>query len=155
MVLPDILSPLVFSIAIDSWMMSKISPRKVKPGKRFVRLILVRFSPSDLPRLWNTLMCLQEIVVPWADHEKTGTCKELNDYAFASHVKCYTGQRPDVCDLPISDWFQIAKVVGIKEMLEPETIKFELEVAAKCLGQWLKFLEALRHEQLSDARSEL
>jgi len=73
---------------------------------------------SDRGKAWIGAVreCLQVALIPEVEYALAGqpsTCGQIQDYAFESHVKCYTDpldnsdRSMSVCTLPLTDWIKL------------------------------------------------
>jgi hypothetical protein len=71
---------------------------------------------SSAGKSWvtNTMLCLQQKLVPYGTGAKKLSCSALKDFAFDTHPGCYI--KGGVCKLPPSDWAVIFKTVGFAEL---------------------------------------
>ena len=64
----------------------------------------------------DTMQCLQRALVPEAEGTpqaaNIATCAELEDYTFSTHPACYIDN--GFCELPVSDWEEVVRIVGLK-----------------------------------------
>ncbi|KAF9016318.1 hypothetical protein BDZ89DRAFT_408299 [Hymenopellis radicata] len=97
------------------------------------------FSPKGQQWISDVMFCLQTALQPFGS-SATVDCEELSGSAFASHAKCYVDT--GFCTLPPSDWLKVVEIVGLKTLLEKETILAELETAGQCLEAFI-FLQSL------------
>lgn len=100
---------------------------------RFSALTSSQLSKKGL--IWRdyTLVCLQqELVTLLVTSHNINSCAALKDYAFRSHVSCYTQPVAPICDLDVSDWFTIATVVDLKEYRDSSGREQVIEVIRKC-----------------------
>ncbi|KAF8903198.1 hypothetical protein CPB85DRAFT_1320292 [Mucidula mucida] len=88
------------------------------------------FSPKGQQWISDVMFCLQTALEPFAS-SATVDCEQLSDSAFGSHAKCYVDT--GFCALLPSDWLKVVEIVGLKTLLEKETILAELETAGRCL----------------------
>ncbi|KAG4074248.1 hypothetical protein HA402_008657 [Bradysia odoriphaga] len=70
----------------------------------------VLFSP--LGKMWvsATCFCLQNILagsITSGTFNATTTCTDIENFAWATHLGCYTDTNPSVCNIPITDWIMI------------------------------------------------
>lgn len=91
-----------------------------------------RFSLSGREWVWSTAYCLQTVLIPIANRQKTMTCGEIHSFAFASHPGCYTQPGHSVCDLPFSDWVLLFVMIS-KELNDPATWQQMLKVLRICM----------------------
>ena len=71
-------------------------------------------------------------------------CKRLKDFAFQTHVRCYTQQAASVCRLPISDLVTIYRIIDSVDLLDPYGLRQILGIIRICIAQ-----SALRSEDFS------
>lgn len=69
-----------------------------------------RFSDEGQAWLRDVRPCLQQALVPSLDDHPA--CDEAHARAMSSHVACYTDERHSICDLPIGDVVELARVLG-------------------------------------------
>lgn len=80
-----------------------------------------------------TLTCLQQDIANlFVTSNKVKTCGDLKDFAFASHVGCYTQPFASVCNLPLGDWVTITGVVDLKEYGDRESRAQVIQVIKAC-----------------------
>lgn len=84
-------------------------------GLNYCKAFLGEHSFSAAGQSWrdSTLRCLQEAIVPLIPLEqgRACDCSKIKNFAYSSHVSCYTQPLTSVCDLPISDISLIAKTI--------------------------------------------
>jgi hypothetical protein len=84
-------------------------------GMNYCNAFLSEHEFSSTGKLWrdSALRCLQESLVPIIplDESKTCDCAKVKEFAYSSHVGCYTQPSASVCDLPLSDIGLIAKTI--------------------------------------------
>ncbi len=80
-------------------------------GKRYCEKFLGRSDWSAQGAAWRdkTLLCLQESIVPKLDldHPEKCDCSKMKDFAFQTHISCYSQNTASICRLPASDWAKI------------------------------------------------
>jgi hypothetical protein len=59
----------------------------------------------------------------------------MKDFAFQTHVECYTQQPYSVCDLPIADWRKIFSVIDTRDLLDKEGAAQALAVLQICASK--------------------
>lgn len=89
---------------------------------------LSSFSPNGQTWVTNTMLCLQQALVPDALSGQA-TCASIWSDAFASHAPCYVSS--GVCSIP-QDWALIFKLVGPSFFGGPDALLQVLETAAGC-----------------------
>ena len=70
--------------------------------------------------------CLQVELVPLMKSSKAMTCKEIQTYAFKSHVPCYHTPNPSqpqisFCNLPFVDWLRVTYTIKTSFVKVPLT----------------------------------
>ncbi|PDQ20101.1 hypothetical protein CN311_16025 [Mesorhizobium sanjuanii] len=72
---------------------------------------------SDAGKKWRdaTLLCLQEKIVPQLDisEDPQCDCKKMKEFAFQTHVDCYTQAQASVCDLEWTDYKKIYDTISV------------------------------------------
>jgi len=95
------------------------------------------FSPKGQAWVFDTMLCLQQALVPEATNA-TGAvtgCSALATKAFASHAKCYVDS--GVCKLGVRDWLLIVEIVGINSVImSSDGIKAAMQAIADCVAIW-------------------
>lgn len=100
---------------------------------RFNALTATDLSPKGLVWRDHTLVCLQEQLAHLlVTSNPVNSCSSLKDYAFRSHVGCYTQPVAPVCDLTLGDWVEIVSVVDLKEYADKAGRDQVIEVIRKC-----------------------
>ncbi|OXA58065.1 hypothetical protein Fcan01_06529 [Folsomia candida] len=72
-----------------------------------------KFTSEGQTWLFNTMTCLQDVLVPIANKEVVANCSTIETTAFNSHPVCYVNSPPGVCSLPISDKIELLRIIGI------------------------------------------
>jgi hypothetical protein len=108
---------------------------------------LEKFSPRGQEWVLDTMQCLQCALVPEAEGAPQAahiaTCAELEDYALSMHPACHIDN--GFCELPVSDWGELVRIVGLKIALGSwEVIKTAAEVGMGCGELYLVSILALR-----------
>lgn len=79
----------------------------------------------------NTMLCLQNKLVPYGTGREHLSCDDLKSFAFGTHPACYVGS--GVCSLPPGDWAVIVKTVSLKELFNSiDALKATLKTASGC-----------------------
>lgn len=127
---------------------SELCPCKSSPfeyfetyGKKYCEVFFASSQLSAEGKLWrdSTLRCLQEEIVralPPVNDPDSCDCKQMQVTAFDTHVACYTQASASICNLPLSDWVQIASSSdAIKNLVDQRGRKQMLEVAYICASK--------------------
>lgn len=109
----------------------------VSYGKRYCEKFLdnAKFSPEGKKWRDSTLICLQESTVPLLDLSSKKphcNCAAMRDFAFASHVACYTKPGASICALGAADAAEIFSVVQLKDLFSGDGLKQMGKVADIC-----------------------
>ncbi|MEQ1637040.1 MAG: hypothetical protein ABL903_10120 [Methylococcales bacterium] len=109
-------------------------------GAKYCEKFLKLNGLSESGMKWrdSTLRCLQEAIVPKLPEKKGGgcNCKLMEDFAFQSHVSCYTKQGASICDLDYKDWKNIAEAAElVKGIVDSKSRNQIVEVAKVCLSK--------------------
>jgi hypothetical protein len=108
-------------------------------GRRYCYRFLTATDWSQLGNEWRnqTLACLQNALIE--NLAKTTArvcdCKRLKDFAFQTHVRCYTQQAASVCRLPISDLVTIYRIIDSVDLLDPYGLRQILGVIRICIAE--------------------
>lgn len=90
-------------------------------GKKYCDRFLERSDWSEKGKKWRdaTLICLQERIVPKLEISARPTCdcRAMKNFAFQTHVECYTQAEASVCSLEESDYLKIYKILDVKDDL--------------------------------------
>lgn len=73
-----------------------------------------------------------------ASGNQQSLCKDVFDEAFDSHPGCYTRAEDSFCYLPLRDVYDVAKVIGVKELMTSRTRAQMTETVRICLGQFAR-----------------
>lgn len=107
-------------------------------GKKYCTKFLDNAELSAEGKKWrdSTLRCLQEAIVPvlQISEHPTCNCGNMKDFAFQSHVSCYTKPGASMCSLGALDMLKIVAVVETKDFLSSVGRAQMLRVAGICLG---------------------
>ncbi|RHZ50198.1 uncharacterized protein CDV56_103963 [Aspergillus thermomutatus] len=88
-------------------------------------------SASGQEWITETMLCLQEELVPFTNGSQSPSCSELKQYALGTHAGCYV--KSGVCTLPIEDWGKILEIVAPALISEPENFKAAFATAEDCV----------------------
>ncbi|EAW09351.1 uncharacterized protein ACLA_035540 [Aspergillus clavatus NRRL 1] len=103
-------------------------------GQRFCAKSLIwkpKMSPSGQKWITETMLCLQEQLVPFANGSESSSCGELEEYALGTHAGCYV--KSGVCTLPIEDWGKILEIVFPALVSDPENFQSAFSTARDCV----------------------
>ncbi|KAH9120612.1 hypothetical protein LEN26_008647 [Aphanomyces euteiches] len=76
------------------------------------------------------------------------SCANIHSFAFDSHPSCYTTDNANgisVCDLPVTDWFSLLRVIGLKTLIQLDTIENGNETGLKCLREYFHWRLEKQH----------
>lgn len=108
-------------------------------GKRYCDKFLGRSDWSAQGATWRdkTLLCLQESIVPKLnlDHPEKCDCAKMKDFAFQTHVSCYSQNSASICRLPASDWAKIIQTIDTADLLDSYGAKQMLSIVNVCIEQ--------------------
>ncbi|KAF0698120.1 Aste57867_11239 [Aphanomyces stellatus] len=88
--------------------------------------------------MYGTMTCLQRHLVPVLSNPAI-SCGAIHTDAFNSHPACYTTDNANgisVCDLPVSDWIALVRVIGLKTLLQFDTIQNGAAAGIACLKEY-------------------
>ena len=108
-------------------------------GRRYCYRFLDATDWSPRGSEWRnqTLACLQTALIE--NLAKTSPlvcdCKRLKDFAFQTHVRCYTQQAASVCRLPISDLVTIYRIIDSVDLLDPYGLRQILGIIRICIAE--------------------
>jgi hypothetical protein len=105
----------------------------------------LQLSPAGLKWRTRTLKCLQDQLI--SKETELVTCNSIRDFAFASHIGCYTDPASSICDLPLSDEIAIGRVVDIKEYTDIDGLKQLFKVGIACVKGWTSELQLLQSQR--------
>jgi hypothetical protein len=90
-------------------------------GRRYCDRFLASTGWSPAGDKWRdtTLLCLQESIVPKLDisDHPTCDCKAMKEFAFKTHVACYTKPGASICSLSLGDFTKIAHIIDLADDL--------------------------------------
>ena len=93
-----------------------------------------------------TMKCLQKALVPLVESSSSSpSCESITDQAFDSHPKCYTQPGNSVCDLDVSDLYNIYSIIDGTDLLSSRGLKQIKKVAAICLSSLRPAARAAAH----------
>ncbi|CAK4077023.1 unnamed protein product [Aphanomyces euteiches] len=96
------------------------------------------FSLKGQAWMFGTMTCLQRKLVTLLNNPSL-SCANIHSFAFDSHPSCYTTDNANgisVCDLPVTDWFSLLRVIGLKTLIQLDTIENGNETGLKCLREY-------------------
>lgn len=59
----------------------------------------------------------------------------MKNFAFQTHVSCYSQDSASVCRLPIGDWAKIVQTIDTADFLDAYGAKQLLDIINVCIGQ--------------------
>lgn len=90
-------------------------------GKKYCDRFLGGTGWSAVGEKWRdrTLLCLQEEIIPKLDISSNPKCdcKAMKDFAFKTHVKCYTQPGASICSLTEGDFKKIYDTINVVDDL--------------------------------------
>mgnify|MGYP001551069754 CR=1 FL=1 len=105
-------------------------------GRKYCDRFLNTGALSAVGRQWRdkTLRCLQETIIPKLpiDAPATCNCAQMKEFAFTSHVACYTQSAASVCKLPLSDWAEIVRIIDRADLFDSYGASQILEIIKVC-----------------------
>ncbi|MGE8131652.1 hypothetical protein ACQKQD_32330 [Methylobacterium sp. NPDC080182] len=108
-------------------------------GKRYCEKFIGRNDWSTQGVAWRdkTLLCLQEAIIPKLDldHPEKCDCSKMKDFAFQTHISCYSQNTASICRLPASDWSKIIQTIDTADLLDAYGAKQMLGIVNVCIGQ--------------------
>lgn len=108
-------------------------------GKRYCDKFIGRSDWSAQGAAWRdkTLQCLQESIVPKLDldHPEKCDCNKMKDFAFQTHISCYSQDAASICRLPASDWSKIIQTIDTADLLDAYGAKQMLGIVNVCIKQ--------------------
>ena len=108
-------------------------------GKKYCEKFLGRSDWSAQGATWRdkTLLCLQESIVPKLnfDHPEKCDCAKMKDFAFQTHVSCYSQDSASICRLPASDWAKIIETIDTADLLDSYGARQMLSIVNVCIEQ--------------------
>lgn len=106
-----------------------------------------RFSAKGEQWRDGVMMCLQEELVshlkatgPVGGRGSDAVCRDIHDFAFASHPGCYTRPGRSICFLPPTDIAAVFSTIGLEAALDPRTQRQMREVVGTCVVQTARWL---------------
>jgi hypothetical protein len=106
-------------------------------GAKYCSLFLgaAGLSPTGIQWRDHTLRCLEEKIIPKLPLEapETCNCSEMKEFAFRTHVDCYTQPPFSICDLPLSDWKKIYSIISVKDLFDKDGAAQVLAVLQICV----------------------
>jgi hypothetical protein len=110
----------------------------IRYGKKYCNRFLASSGWSEKGNNWRnrTLLCLQERIVPnlpITEHPACD-CRSMKDFAFKTHVECYTQPGASVCNLDLADYKKIYDIIDVRDDLfsDPYGRKQMRDVLAIC-----------------------
>lgn len=91
-----------------------------------------RFSAEGRAWLREVRPCLQRGLVPSLDDH--AACDESYERAMSSHVACYTDEAHAICDLPLGDVVELARVLG-RELFSLRALRQIRTIGLTCAGR--------------------
>ncbi len=98
----------------------------------------------------STLMCLQKELGQFLFTSNSSiSCSGISNYAFDSHVNCYTLPNYSICDLPVSDWKIISSIPSGQDLLSIQSAKQIGKILLTCGKKIISELEKIQNLQYS------
>lgn len=106
-------------------------------GLTYCKSFLAAANFSEEGKKWRdkTLVCLQEAIIPKlriTDPPSECACSEMRAFAFDTHVNCYTQEGASICQLPLTDVFEVTRIIKIKDAMTPDGRKQTARVSQRC-----------------------
>jgi hypothetical protein len=80
-------------------------------GRKYCDRFLNETAWSAAGKQWRdkTLLCLQKSIAAKLSLQspRTCNCREMKEFAFQTHINCYTQNAASICKLPVTDWTKI------------------------------------------------
>lgn len=103
------------------------------------------FSPWGKQWVSATCLCLQQqlkTAIANGTINATTPCDDIKNYAWASHLGCYTDTSPSICDIPLTDWSIV--LITVRDSLnDPMTYGMMYEVGAACGTAYLNLVVSI------------
>jgi Stanniocalcin family len=99
-----------------------------------------KMSSSGQEWVTNTMLCLQNALVPYGTGQQTLSCPALKTFAFDTHPNCYVNS--GVCLLPPSDWEIIVGTVSLSELFGSlDALKATMQTVEGCAKMYAWLIE--------------
>ena len=112
--------------------------------------LVITIGYTEYGKLWNdsAMQCLQNKLVDYLEKASiyTPSCMELDQFAFDSHPSCYTQGKYSFCKLKAKDFYNILKVIRVKDIISKKGIKQVLKTAKMCIKKKFKFSKLRKSE---------
>jgi hypothetical protein len=95
------------------------------------------WSPAGARWRDRTLSCLQQVLtraIP-RNHAQACNCEAIKNFAFDSHVACYTQLPASFCRLPLSDQLITTSIIDADDLLSAAGARQIWAIAQTCLRQ--------------------
>jgi hypothetical protein len=108
-------------------------------GYKYCRRFLqtTGWTPAGLHWRNRTMVCLQQVLRQTSSGiaARTCDCGQVREFAFRSHVVCYTQAAASVCRLPPNDQSRIYANIDGSDFFSANGISQFLSIALTCVGQ--------------------
>ena len=128
-------------------------------GRKYCDRFLNETGWSAAGRKWRdkTLLCLQESIAAKLSLQspRTCNCREMKEFAFQTHINCYTQNAASVCKLPISDWEKIVSIVDTADVIDSYGAKQVLVTLEICISDYGSEVTADIKTKWNEAKTKL
>jgi hypothetical protein len=109
-------------------------------GRKYCDRFLNETGWSAAGKQWRdkTLLCLQKSIAAKLSLQSPTTCdcREMKEFAFQTHINCYTQNTASVCKLPIADWRKIVSIVDTADVIDSYGAKQVLATLKICISDY-------------------
>ena len=128
-------------------------------GRKYCDRFLNETGWSAAGKQWRdkTLLCLQKAIAakPSLQSPRTCNCREMKEFAFQTHINCYTQNAASVCKLPIADWRKIVGIIDTADFIDSYGARQVVATLEMCISNYSSEVTADIKVQWNEAKTKL
>jgi hypothetical protein len=128
-------------------------------GRKYCDRFLNETGWSAAGKQWRdkTLLCLQKSIAAKLSLQspRTCNCREMKEFAFQTHINCYTQNAASVCKLPIADWRKIVGIIDTADFIDSYGARQVVATLEICISNYISEVTADIKVQWNEAKTKL
>lgn len=128
-------------------------------GQKYCNRFLNETGWSPAGKQWRdkTLLCLQKSIAAKLSllSPATCSCREMKEFAFQTHINCYTQNAASVCNLPIADWRRIVSIIDTADFIDSYGASQVMATLEICLSNYSDEVAADIKAKWNEAKAKL
>ena len=128
-------------------------------GRKYCDRFLNATGWSAAGKQWRdkTLLCLQKSIAAKLSLQSptTCSCREMKEFAFQTHINCYTQNAASVCNLPIADWRRIVSIIDAADFIDSYGARQVVATLKICISNYSREVTADIKAKWNEAKTKL